>query len=106
MAVEEAALDGDGAAFYRWSRGRLAQLARALARHARGHRFKSCSAHFSKSLLKCDLHTFRAVGSAASKPEECGTFPQKGFRWHALRRVRPPHIPKNRTRARPASPSG
>ena len=43
MAIKEAALDGDAAAFYRLSRGRLAQLARALARHARGHRFKSCT---------------------------------------------------------------
>ena len=31
--------------FFLYLRGRLAQLARALAWHARGHRFKSCIAH-------------------------------------------------------------
>src|SRR5437870_8663606 len=35
-----------GAPIFQGVRGRLAQLARAPARHAGGHRFKSCSAHF------------------------------------------------------------
>ena len=38
------------------SRGRLAQLARALGRHPRGHRFKSCIAHFFNPLSIHDLH--------------------------------------------------
>src|SRR5262249_9947780 len=39
------ALDGEGCGVYGEGEGRLAQLARAPARHAGGHWFKSSSAH-------------------------------------------------------------
>ncbi len=43
------------------SPGRLAQLARAPARHAGGHRFKSCIAQLRKSLFFRDLRSSLAI---------------------------------------------
>src|SRR5438045_5235187 len=38
--------------YFSGSKGRLAQLARAPARHAGGHRFKSCSAHLAQVICR------------------------------------------------------
>src|SRR3954454_14576849 len=74
----QSALDLHSGASYLAGDGRLAQLARAPARHAGGHRFKSCSAHSPKPNTGCELHHLSSFGSAASKPKECGFYPQYG----------------------------
>ncbi len=52
------------------SRGRIAQLARAPASHAGGHRFESCSAHhFVRDLGK------RRIGGMGEWPRGLGRWP-------------------------------
>jgi hypothetical protein len=52
--------------------GRLAQLARARARHARGHRFKSCIAQSTRGLWVAvvDQLTRRRRGDPGAAPDE------------------------------------
>src|SRR5438477_12381995 len=63
---ERLGLTGAAATSMFWGDGRLAQLARAPARHAGGHRFKSCSAHSTRVLVAEATYAYLpAVGSAA-----------------------------------------
>jgi hypothetical protein len=61
--------------FWRWigravlCAGRLAQLVRARASHARGHRFESCSVHHASQCDACHAVAQRAKAGGSAKKD-------------------------------------